>query len=282
MPSMMMPYRYNGGFKIEQGPGYVVFSLEMIHEARVIPTDDRAPLDPAIKEWMGESRGHWEGDTLVVETTNYHVGPPMINLAVVGSPAGNRFPISEQMKTTERIVRLNDDWWLYEITTEDPVILSRPFTVRYPMRNDPSYWWSEYACHEDNTIVPNYVTTNRYERAHPKPEVAQPIEVPASIADALVGHWVGRPEIPTIDVDIELEFMKNPDGTVLGKLIGTNLGKIDKPLRTLKMDERVLTFEFPNIQPWNFGGELTADGTLDGYVSSIQGGAPMTFRRVSR
>ena len=88
---------------------------------------------------MGESRGHWEGNTLVVVTTNYKEGPPMINLAVVGSPPGNRFPISEQMKTTERITRLNDDWWLYEITTEDPVILTRPFTVRYPMHNDPAY-----------------------------------------------------------------------------------------------------------------------------------------------
>jgi len=64
------------------------------------------------------------------------------------------------MKTTERIMRLNDDLWLYEITTEDPVILTAPFTVRYPIRHDPDYWWPEYACHEDNSIVPNYVETN--------------------------------------------------------------------------------------------------------------------------
>ena len=60
------------------------------------------------------------------------------------------------MKTTERITRVNDDSWLYEITTEDPVILTRPFTVRYPMRNDPSYEWWEYGCHEGNTIVQYY------------------------------------------------------------------------------------------------------------------------------
>jgi hypothetical protein len=281
MPSSMMPYRYNGGFAIRQAPGYVVFDLEMIHESRIIPTDGRPPPSLHIKQYMGESRGRWEGNTLVVETTNYKEGPPMINLAVVGSPAGNRFPISDQMTTTERITRLNDGSWLYEITTEDPVILSRPFTVRYPMHNDPAYWWPEYACHEDNTIVPNYVTTDRYERANPTPEVAQPVQVPPEIADALAGRWVGRPDIATIDVDIELEFTKNRDGTVLGKLIGTNLGEIAKPLRNLTVKERTVSFQLPNVQPWNIAGEVTEEGTIVGVVSSIQGGAPVTFRRTS-
>jgi hypothetical protein len=282
MPSSMMHYYYNGGFKIYQAPGVVVFSLEMIHEARVIYTDGRPSVSPNIKEWMGESRGHWEGNTLVVVTTNYKEGPPMINLAVNGSPPGNRFPMSEQMKTTERIVRLNDDWWLYEITTEDPVILTRPFTVRYPMRNDPSYWWPEYACFEDDMIVPNYTRTSRYERAHPKPELAQaPVQASPAVADALAGRWVGRPRIVTIDVDISLEFTKNPDGTLQGKLIGTNLGRIDKPLRDFKIDERKVTFTLPNIDPWRFGGEVTSEGTLVGIVSSAQGGLPVTFRRAS-
>ena len=86
MPSMMMPYRYNGGFKIIQAPGYVIFDVEMIHEARIIPTDGRPPLDSQVKQWLGDSRGHWEGTTLVVETTNYRDGRPinnpLINLAV--------------------------------------------------------------------------------------------------------------------------------------------------------------------------------------------------------
>jgi hypothetical protein len=179
----------------------------MIHEARVIPTDGRPPLSPEIRQWMGESRGHWEGNTLVVVTTNYQVGPPIINLAVVGSPPGNRFPYSEQMKTTERIVRLNDDTWLYEITTEDPLVLTRPFTVRYPMRHDASYFTPEYACHEDNTIVRNYTQTSRHERANPTPEAPQPpVEVAPAVADLLAGRWVGRPRIVTIDVDIEHVF----------------------------------------------------------------------------
>ena len=170
MPSSMMPYRYNGGFRIWQAPGVVVFELEMIHDARVIYTDGRPPLTSAHKGYMGDSRGRWDGNTLVIETTNYKGGhAPLINLAVVGSPAGNRFPQSDQMKTTERITRLNDDMWLYEIKTEDPVILTAPFTVRYPMRNDPTYEWWEYACHEGNTIVPNYTNTSRHERANPEP-----------------------------------------------------------------------------------------------------------------
>ena len=208
MPSSMMPYRYNGGFKILQAPGYVIFALEMIHEARVIPTDGRAPLAGEIKQWLGESRGHWEGNTLVVVTTNYEVGAPLINLAVVGSPPGNRFPYSAEMKTTERIVRLNDDSWLYEITTEDPVVLTRPFTVRYPMRNEPGYFMPEYACHENNTIVPNYVQTNRAERASRTLVPEERVEVSRDVADALAGRWVGRPRIVTLDLDIELEFVK--------------------------------------------------------------------------
>jgi len=286
MPSMMMPYRYNGGFRIIQAPGYVIFDVEMIHEARIIPTDGRPPLDPNVKQWLGESRGRWEGTTLVVETTNYRDGlpinNPLINLAVQNSPPGNRFPASDQMKTTERIVRLDDDTWLYEITTEDPVILTAPFTVRYPMRHDPEYWWPEYACHEDNSIVPNYVETNRYERANPTPEPQQPpVEVTPSVADALAGRWVGTPRIATIDVDIELEFIKNADGTVNGRLIGTNLGEIDKPLRDFQIDGRQVEFTLPNVEPWSVSAELSEEGTLDGVVFSIQGGMPVTFERAS-
>jgi hypothetical protein len=282
MPSSMMPYRYNGGFAIRQAPGYVIFDLEMIHESRVIPTDGRAPLAPAVQQYMGESRGHWEGNTLVVVTTNYKEGPPLINLAVVGSPPGNRFPISNRMKTTERIVRLDDDWWLYEITTEDPIVLTRPFTVRYPMRNDPSYWSPEYACHEDNTIVRNYVETSRHERANPAPEIAKPVAAPRDVADALAGRWVGRPRIVTVDVDIELEFTKNADGTVAGRLVGTNLGKIDRPLRNFTLKDRRIDFELPNIpSPWTFAGEVRGDA-IDGVVSSAQGGLPVTFERAPR
>jgi hypothetical protein len=283
MPSSMMHYYYNGGFKILQSPGVVIFSLEMIHEARVIYTDGRAPLPHDIKQWMGESRGRWDGDTLVVETTNYREGPPMINLAVAGSPPGNHFPMSSEMKTTERITRLNDDWYLYEVTTEDPVVLTRPFTVRYPMRNDPGYLMPEYACHEDNTIVRNYTQTSRYERAHPTPEPPQPpVAVTAEVANALAGVWVGRPRIVTIDDDVTLQFTRDSDGKVNGKLVGTNFGRIDKALRNFKVDDRTVSFTLPNIDPWSFQGALTQEGDLQGVVFSAQGGLPVTFKRTSR
>jgi hypothetical protein len=289
MPSSMMPYRYNGGFTIWQAPGVVVFDLEMIHDARVIYTDGRPPLPSAHKHYMGESRGHWEGNTLVVETTNYKEGPPMINLAVVGSPAGNRFAVSDRMKTTERITRLNNDMWLYEIKTEDPVILSRPFTVRYPMRHDPAYEWWEYGCHEGNTIVQNYSLTNMHELRNPPAEpTVVPAQASADVANALAGKWTGRPGVPTVDYDIYLEFTRNADGTVQGKLIGTNLktfrGKvkptIDKTLRGLTIKDRRLNFELPNTQPWTFVGDLSADGSaLSGSLNSAQGGMPVTFRK---
>jgi hypothetical protein len=289
MPSSMMPYRYNGGFKIWQAPGVVVFDLEMIHDARIVFTDGRPAISSAIKGYMGDSRGHWEGNTLVVETTNYKEGPPMINLAVVGSPAGNRFPVSDQMKTTERITRLNNDMFLYEIKTEDPVILTRSFTVRYPMRNDPTYEWWEYGCHEGNTIVQNYSQTNKYERDHPTSEPAvKPVQVSADVANALSGRWTGRPRLATVDYDIFLEFTKNADGTVQGKLSGTNLqtfgGRvsptIDKPLRDLTIKDRRMNFELPNTQPWTFAGELSADGSsLTGTLNSAQGGMPVTFKK---
>jgi len=176
-------------------------------------------------------------------------------------------------------VRLNDDWWLYEITTEDPIVLTRPFTVRYPMRNDPEYLAPEYACHENNTIVPNYVRTNRYERENSTVAAEEPAAVSPALADAFAGRWVGRPRVVTLDLDIELEFAKRSDDSVIGSLVGTTLGAIGRPLRQVRIEERALQFELPNWQPWSFAGELTDDGTIVGVLSSEQGGVPVTFVR---
>ncbi|HWN83845.1 MAG TPA: hypothetical protein VNN99_01790 [Vicinamibacterales bacterium] len=165
MPSSMMPYRYNNGVRIMQTPGYVILDLEMVHETRIVPVDGRPALGKAFKHYMGESRGHWEGNTLVVVTTNYHPGPSATNIGVAGSPQGNRMPVSEQMKTTERFTRLNDEMMLYEIKTEDPTILTRSWTARYPLKNDLTYEWWEYACHEGNRTIGDYIRTSRAERA---------------------------------------------------------------------------------------------------------------------
>ena len=165
MPTSMMAYRYNNGIKIFQAPGMVVLSLEMIHEDRIIYTDGRPHLSEVHKHYMGEPRGRWEGNTLVVETTNYKEGPSGTNIGVYGSPPGNRWPVSDQMKTTERFTRLNDDYLLYEMKVEDPVIMTRPYTVRFPIKKDDSYEWWEYACHEGNRTIRDYINTSRAERA---------------------------------------------------------------------------------------------------------------------
>ncbi len=282
MPSSMMPYRYNGGFRIHQSPGYVVFDLEMIHDARIIPTDGREAVAREINGYMGMSRGWWEGNTLVIETTNFKEGAPLINLAVVGSPPGNRFPHSTDMKLTERVTRLNDDWWLYEVTTEDPQFLDGSFTVRYPMHHDPEYWWPEYACHEANTIVPYYTETNRYERANPKDFPEVPLQVSSEIANQLVGTWVGSPDIYVFDLDIELEFERKSDGTVVGHLVGSKLGEVNRPLQSARITGRNLNFTLPNWQTWSFAGQLTENGEIVGTVRSSQGGFPVTFSRTSR
>jgi hypothetical protein len=170
MPSSMMPHRYNNGIEIFQAPGMVVLSLEMIHEDRIVYTDGRPPLKPVFKHYMGEPRGRWEGNTLVITTTNYKEGPSGTNIGVFGSPAGNRFPVSDQMKTTERLTRLNDNTILYEMKVEDPVIMVQPYTVRYPLRLNNSYEWWEYNCHEGNRTIRDYINASRAERAKAQSE----------------------------------------------------------------------------------------------------------------
>jgi hypothetical protein len=166
MPASMFPFRYNNGVQILQVPGYVILNMEMIHEARVIPVGRNTPaLSPKITQWMGESRGRWDGNTLVVETTNFKAGASMTNIGVAGSPQGNRFPTTGKMKITERLTRLNDQVMVYEITTDDPVVLTRPWTGRFPLKLDNGYMWWEYACHEGNRTIPDYISSSRAERA---------------------------------------------------------------------------------------------------------------------
>jgi hypothetical protein len=166
MPVSMMQRNYNNGIRIFQSPGYVVISLEMAHEARVIPTNGAPALDGDIKQWMGESRGHWEGNTLVVETANFghgiHTG--MTSGGVPG--AGAPYPSSDDMKITERFTRTGEGTMDFEMVVEDPTVLSTgSLTIKYPMLLDNEYKMYEYACHEGNTAVRYYIETSRFERA---------------------------------------------------------------------------------------------------------------------
>jgi hypothetical protein len=163
LPASMFPFRYNNGLQIVQAPGYVALRMEMIHESRIIMLN-APPVSPAIKEWLGVSRGHWDGNTLVVETTNFKPGASATNTGVMGSPAGNRFPISDQMKMTERFTRMNKDVLMYTITVDDPVVLTHSWTARFPLKLDNSFQILEYACTEDNNMIPHWISVSEAEQ----------------------------------------------------------------------------------------------------------------------
>src|SRR5579862_5825461 len=173
MPVSMEPRNYNNGIRIMQSPGYVVILLEMAHEARIIPVSSGTskgipPLDPEIKEWLGESRGHWEGNTLVVETTNFNGLVGHTSAGVPSSP-GPLQPETTNQKITERFTRVAADTIEFTMKIEDPSVLATgSYTVAYPMFLNNSYMQFEYACHEGNIPVRDYIETSRYERAHPK------------------------------------------------------------------------------------------------------------------
>jgi hypothetical protein len=134
----VIPVIYGNTNEIVQAPGYVVFRNEMIHESRVIPLDGRPHVSPSIRLYMGDSRGRWDGNTLVVETTNF--------------TDKTRFRgASEQLKVTERFNRAADGTLLYRFTVEDPLTWARPWTGEYSWaaaKSDDHLY--EYACHEGN------------------------------------------------------------------------------------------------------------------------------------
>jgi len=169
LPVSMLPRNYNNGIRIMQSPGYVLIVLEMAHEVRIIPTDGRPALDPSVKQWMGESRGRWEGNTLAVETTNFNGKPAMTNAGVPGSPPLN--PSTENMRFIERFTRTDNDTIEYQMTVIAPDILTTgSWSAAFPMKLDNSYQMFEYACHEGNTAIRGYIETSRFERTHKTPK----------------------------------------------------------------------------------------------------------------
>lgn len=166
LPASMFPFMYNNGMRIFQSPGMVALQMEMVHETRLIPTDGRASIPTQIENWLGESRGHWEnGNTLVVETTNLKPGPSATNIGTTGSPRENDTPISAQAKITERFTMTSEDTIVYEVTLNDPVVFTAPWTARLDWQRDDDFGIFEYACHEGNVQVRNYITASRAERA---------------------------------------------------------------------------------------------------------------------
>ena len=158
-PGRMFPAGYNNAYQIVQTPGYVVIVHEMIHEARVIPVDGRPHLDSSIRLWTGDPRGRWEGNTLVVETTNFNDKGWIATNAASARIRG--VPHSDALKLVERFTRVDADTISYEVTVEDPNVYTRPWTVAIPLSRDDSYQMFEYACHEGNKAVEHVLSAAR-------------------------------------------------------------------------------------------------------------------------
>jgi hypothetical protein len=147
MPGAMMPGFYNHNYQILQTPTYVAFVVEM-SGYRVVPIDGRPHISPAIRKWLGDSRGHWEGDTLVVETTN------LTDRVHERRRSNTVFGGSGQMTVVERFTRVNAETIDYRFTVTDPATFAAPWTAAIPMRKIPGPIY-EYACHEGNYALPN-------------------------------------------------------------------------------------------------------------------------------
>jgi len=163
LPGAMMPGFYNHNYQILQTPGYVAIVVEMIHDARIIPMDGRSHLGSGISQWLGDSRGRWEGNTLVVETTGLR-DVDLRNAAVFGTSAKGR--------VVERFTRVAPEEMSYTVTMEDPSTFTQTWTASIPMKKveGPLY---EYACHEGNYGLPNILSGHRQEEREKAVAVSQ-------------------------------------------------------------------------------------------------------------
>ena len=145
----MLNTGYNSNYQIVQAPGYVMILVEMIHDARVIPLDGREPPPDGLRHWLGTSRGRWDGETLVVETTNFNGKNPLR-----GS--------TDKMRVTERFTRVAEDTITYSFTVEDEATWETPWTAEMPMRKTRGPIF-EFACHEGNFGLYNTLVGARLE-----------------------------------------------------------------------------------------------------------------------
>ena len=145
-----LPTGYNNGNQIVQAPGFVIIRVEMIHETRVVPLDGRPHAAANIRSYNGDSRGHWDGNTLVVETTNFN------NEAMV-----NNSPLSDAARLTERFTLTDANTLKYEVTVNDPKTWTKPWTMAFPLRRESNYQLYEYACHEANYFMYDALTGAR-------------------------------------------------------------------------------------------------------------------------
>ncbi len=168
-PAAMYPARYNNGIRIFQSPGYVGIVIEMLG-LRLIPvgandSEGGGHWPAAVTGWYGSSRGRWlDHNTLEVETTNLTTGATVFSNGTGGVPINNSTPVSEQAKVVERFSMVGPDTLTYEMSYDDPVVWTAPFTLRVDWTRDDSYEMFEYACHEGNVQLRNYINSDRARR----------------------------------------------------------------------------------------------------------------------
>ena len=154
----IIPVIYGNGLEIVQTPGYVAIRYEMVHDTRIIPTDGRPHLPSSVRSYMGDPVGHWEGNTLVVETTNF-------NGKMGVGPNGGGIAGSLDEKLTERFTRVAPNTVNYEMTVDDPKTYTATWKVAFPITHEPGYEIYEYACHEGNMAMRNMITGTLAEEA---------------------------------------------------------------------------------------------------------------------
>ena len=173
----MLPMGYSNLYEIIQTPDHVALFAEVIHDARIIPLDGRAHVDPKVRQYWGDSRGRWEGDTLVVEVTNFSD-----KTFGTQQPAGNYRGGGKDMKIVERFRRVDDRVLEYSARIEDSRAFTRPWTLTVPLVKDDSQMY-EYACHEGNYGTREY-SQRRVEGATEEHEMKHRV---LAVTSALIG-----------------------------------------------------------------------------------------------
>jgi hypothetical protein len=183
----ILPVIYGNGLRIVQAPDYFVITYEMVHDTRVIPLDGRPHVGAGIRQYMGDARGRWEGNTLVVETSNF------TDKTAIGVN-GNGFPTTESLRLVERFTRTNEYTINYEVTIDDPKAFTGPWTMLIPLTTQPGYLLLPYECHEGNLAMSNILSAARsWDRAA--------AEAAAKGLPPPVSPWLGGLNAPQAQAD---------------------------------------------------------------------------------
>jgi hypothetical protein len=185
------PSLYGDAMRIVQSPTEVAISYEMLHDTRIIPLDGRPPADPGVSQYMGSSVGYWDGDSLVVETTN------LTDQLAVG-----RVVHSEDLKLTERFTRIDPQMIDYVVTVEDPRTFERPWSYRLTLTTQPGYEVLEYSCHEGNFFVANGLRAEKVYQERVLEAIADGEPIPPRSAGGGSGRSIFEPPPVSEAIDI--------------------------------------------------------------------------------